>query len=151
MYQKKAFTLIELMVVLVIVATLASLAIAQYGKSVEKSRGAEAREVLGVIRGLALAFYNECGSFGPPCNINAADLNIGAGPDMAPNVPRASHFFTYNFGVMAPTGIRLTATRCSGVAGCKAGGSAQWNGDVIQLDVAAPSGTDVWTIPDPWN
>ncbi len=54
---RKAFTLLELIVVIVIVTVLASLAIAQYKKAVERGRATEAYTNLSKLRKLALAFY----------------------------------------------------------------------------------------------
>ncbi len=50
---KKGFTLIELLVVVLIIGILASVALPQYTKAVEKSRCAEAESVLGSLRSAA--------------------------------------------------------------------------------------------------
>ena len=47
---KQAFTLIELLVVVLIIGILAAVAVPQYTKAVEKSRVAEAKEILNTIR-----------------------------------------------------------------------------------------------------
>lgn len=56
-FKRRAFTLLELIVVIVIVSVLASLAIAQYKKAVERGRATEAYTNLSKLRKLALAFY----------------------------------------------------------------------------------------------
>lgn len=55
--KNSAFTLLELIVVIVIVTVLASLALAQYKKAVERGRATEAYTNLSKLRKLALAFY----------------------------------------------------------------------------------------------
>ena len=56
-FKSRAFTLLELIVVIVIVTILASLALAQYKKVVEKGRASEAYTNLSKLRKLALAYY----------------------------------------------------------------------------------------------
>lgn len=57
------FTLIELMVVVVIIGILASLAIPQYTKTVERSRQSEAITNLGIIRGAQLRYFAEYNTY----------------------------------------------------------------------------------------
>ncbi len=53
----KSFTLLELVVVIVILGVLATLGFTQYGRMVEKSRGAEARMIIGDMRKLAYSYW----------------------------------------------------------------------------------------------
>jgi type IV pilus assembly protein PilA len=59
----KAFTLLELVVVMVILGILISLGIPQYSITVEKSRAAEGVGFLGALRGAQLRYYAEHGSY----------------------------------------------------------------------------------------
>ena len=60
---KKGFTLIELLVVVLIMGILASVALPQYFKSVEKGRAAEAINMLSEIASAEERYYMKTGSF----------------------------------------------------------------------------------------
>ena len=51
MKDTRGFTLLELLMVVIIIAILASIALPQYFKTVERSRGSEALQILATIRG----------------------------------------------------------------------------------------------------
>ena len=59
----KGFTLIELLVVVLIIGILASIALPQYSKAVERSRMAEAVQVLGDLGTAQSVYYMERGVF----------------------------------------------------------------------------------------
>lgn len=63
MKKNRGFTLLEILIVVVIVGILASLAIPQYEKSVENSRGAEAIANLSILRGSELRHFGEYDEF----------------------------------------------------------------------------------------
>lgn len=69
----KGFTLIELLVVVLIIGILASVAMPQYFKSVEKSRSAEAYGVATAVVQAQERRYMQTGSYAT----NLADLDIG--------------------------------------------------------------------------
>jgi len=56
---KKAFTLVELIIVVIIIGILAAIALPQYNKTMERSRIAEASAVLGALRGAQLRYKLE--------------------------------------------------------------------------------------------
>lgn len=71
--KRQGFTLIELLVVVLIMGILASVAMPQYFKSVEKSRGAEATSVLSSIASSQERAYMQKGSY-----VTATDqLDVG--------------------------------------------------------------------------
>ena len=60
---KKGFTLIELLVVVLIIGILASIALPQYTKAVEKSRATEAVQLLGTLANAEWIFQMQNGTF----------------------------------------------------------------------------------------
>ncbi|WP_424245500.1 prepilin-type N-terminal cleavage/methylation domain-containing protein [Elusimicrobium posterum] len=60
----KGFTLIELLVVVLIIGILASIALPQYTKAVEKSRAAEAIQLAGAIEGAYHRHFMQYGNNG---------------------------------------------------------------------------------------
>ena len=70
----KSFTLVELIIVVIIVGILASLGFTQYSQVVEKSRLAEAKTRIGVMRQLAYEYYLNNGTLTGMVN---ADVDAG--------------------------------------------------------------------------
>jgi prepilin-type N-terminal cleavage/methylation domain-containing protein len=137
---KRGFTLLELIVVIIIIGILATLAIGQYGRIVERSRGAEARTILGNIRVNGALFYVQNGN-----NMNGVaptDLNIGAAP-LLPSACRTSHYFYYSYTVITATpspGLVITANRCT-----SGGKSPDYvNPDTLNLTSNYSTGVDTW-------
>ncbi|MFH0858482.1 MAG: prepilin-type N-terminal cleavage/methylation domain-containing protein, partial [Candidatus Omnitrophota bacterium] len=113
---RKGFTLLELMIVIIIVGVLATLAISQYSVLVEKSRAAEAKQVIGRIRGACAAIYMENGS---TVGCDNAALKIGVPATAGIEIPgvaaancASSNWFWYSAAVVGTTGVTVTATRC---------------------------------------
>ena len=100
------FTLIEIMVTVVVIGILATIALPRYILTVEKGRGAEARNVLGAIRTAQTAYNFDNGFY-------ASDF-----PSLSINVPtvcNASFYFSYGVTVGGGGGtFTATATRCTG-------------------------------------
>ena len=81
---KKAFTLIELLVVVLIIGILAAIALPQYQKAVEKSRGAEAIVILKALTDAQERYYLANNAY----TAELSDLDIGA--------PSETHSFQYS-------------------------------------------------------
>ena len=137
---KKGFTLLELIVVVIIIGILATLGLTQYGRAVERGRGAEAKTILGTIRGQAAAHYLEYNSLTTPAFDNTR-AGIGTADDQIPSADRASHYFRYGISATA-TLLTATATR-SGATG--RGGLSPAATRTLILTTTYPAGTDTWT------
>ncbi|MDD5156229.1 MAG: prepilin-type N-terminal cleavage/methylation domain-containing protein, partial [Candidatus Omnitrophica bacterium] len=71
---KKAFTLLELIVVIVILGILATLGYTQYSKLMERQRQSEAMVIFDKMRKNAINYYLENNTF---IGITSADLGVG--------------------------------------------------------------------------
>ena len=133
---KKGFTLLELIIVIIIVGVLATLDYAQYGRMVERARGAEARSVLGAIRTFEAAYRLEHAGV---VSGTASDVGIGTGTDQIPSTCRATHYFTYG---IAGGGSTMTATANR----CTTGGKApQGTTGTLILTTNFDNGYDNWS------
>jgi len=143
---KKGFTLLELIIVIIILGVLATLGFTQYGRMVERARGAEARAILGDVRKFAAAYKLEYGNL---TGMLAANVNIGApGSDMIPNgCGQSSHYFSYaiNTALTPPYGVNVTATRCVGGGKLPTGTAPA---GTLSLWTNTSSGIDNWSSPN---
>ena len=102
MNNRQGFTLIELLVVVLIMGILASVAMPQYFKSVEKSRAAEATSVLSSIASAQERAYMQKGSY----VTSLSDLDVG--------VSNLS-YFTVSAGPGATTTMKRTTAAGGGL------------------------------------
>ena len=143
---KKGFTLLELIVVIVIIGILATLGFAQYSQMIEKSRGAEAKSIIGAIRTNASAHYVQYGALNVAPIFTTALAGIGASPLIAGPAAgncNGNYYFWYNFPAPGAATITVTATRCA-AGGKTPNGTAVPAGTVVlATDFAA--GFDTFT------
>ncbi len=149
---KKGFTLLELIVVIVIIGILATLGFAQYTRMIERSRGAEAREVLGTIRTQAAALWVGNNSGTPPTMPAGTIVNsaVGIGNNAGQiasacnaAAPSTSYYFSYNIAQNATNdGFVATAIRCTGANGKQPGNATA---DTLILTSSFANGTDTWS------
>jgi len=119
MIKTRGFTLLELILVVIILGILASLGTVQYTKVIEKSRGAEAKTILGQVRNAEEAYKLEYSDYSG----NFTTLGIDGIPDSTCDT---KHFFNYN--ITAGTGtFTATATRCTGANGKTPGVATAYN------------------------
>ncbi len=98
---RKAFTLIELIVVIIIVGILAAVGISQYSTTVEKSRISEATKRLGVMRQLANEYY-----------LNNGSITGMTNDDVGVDYTCANNYFRYTIELGGTTNAYLEAWRC---------------------------------------
>lgn len=139
---KKGFTLLELIIVIIIIGILATLGLTQYGKMVERGRGAEARQLCGNLRSLAAAHYLEYNTLIAPNPFSDNIAGVGTADDKIPSVCRSSHYFSYSIAGTTATKLKTTATRCAGTG---RGGNSPAAGRTLILTTTYPAGTDVWS------
>ena len=99
----QAFTLVELIIVVIIVGILASLGLTQYSNIVEKARLAEVKMRIGTMRQLAHEYYWEHGTFE---GITNADIGVD-------NTCSSDSYYKYWQTGGSSTYIALVGTRCS--------------------------------------
>ncbi|MEW6100745.1 MAG: prepilin-type N-terminal cleavage/methylation domain-containing protein [Candidatus Omnitrophota bacterium] len=134
---KKGFTLLELIVVIIILGILATLGFAQYGRMVERSRGAEARAVLGAIRTSAAAYRLENGAV---TGFNSTLAGIGATVNEIPSACRSTHYFSYAVTGAGADNFTAIAQRCTS-GGKTPDGVA---GNITLASNFSLTGSDVW-------
>lgn len=102
----KGFTLIEVLIVIVIIAVLAGLAVPLYQRSVEKSRKAEALEVLSAMRQSEMRYFVQKGVY--TTDTAALDYDFSNTALIAGG--QRLHF-TYNISVGAGSSLVVRAVR----------------------------------------
>ena len=98
--RRNAFTLLELLIVIIILGILATIALPRYLKSVEKSKDAEAYLHLGLIRTAEVDYYAEFNSF-----TNDIDLLSIDNPNLLPPPPVGTRLFTYDILPQPPMNV----------------------------------------------
>ena len=88
--QKKAFTLVELLIVIIIIAVLAAIAIPKFANSSIRSKESALKAELALLRNAVELFKNDCGSF--PATL--ADLAATAAPANGLDAAAASKSIT---------------------------------------------------------
>ena len=136
---KKGFTLLELIVVIIILGILATLAATQYTRMIEKSRGAEARIILGSIRTNEAAYRLQMAY----CTNTGTDVGIGSD---YPSACTTTHYFSYGLTANTADGFTALATRCT--AGGKTSNAS--TAATIQLVTNFSNGQDSFTYAAPY-
>ena len=151
--RRVGFTLLEIMIVIIIIAILATMGIMQYNAVVERARGAEARQILGQLRSVCAGIYMGSENTADCAVGGGTPLGIGApGGNLIPNACAAggSHFFSYAVQSTGAATMTFTATRCLGATGKSPGYTGSGANPVLQLQTDySTGGTDTWVPGDP--
>jgi len=110
-----AFTLVELIIVIIIVGILAAVGINQYSLTVEKGRTAEAKIGIGTMRQLAYEYYLNNGTV-------TGMTNDDVGVD---NTCVSTNFYRYQVAPASASSVFLIAHRCT--SGGKIPNASTWS------------------------
>jgi prepilin-type N-terminal cleavage/methylation domain-containing protein len=114
---RRGFTLIELLVVIIIIGVLATLGVMQYQSAIEKSRGAEARQVISTLRSSCAAIRMQDNSTATCTAENLGIDTTGSAAVLVGRIPGTAcwptNYFMYGVATAAPNGMVFTATRCT--------------------------------------
>lgn len=135
------FTLLELIVVIIIVGILSTLGLTQYGRVIEKSRGAEAKNILGTMRSMAAGFLLERSTLE---GIDNATFGLGDTSGETPIKCMSSHYFKYSFSRNSIDNATFVATRCGGLSGKQPGGVGFAVNATFNLTSNFTTGNDLW-------
>jgi prepilin-type N-terminal cleavage/methylation domain-containing protein len=114
--ESKAFTIMEIMLVVVILGVLASLALTRYTDTVERQRCGKARTNVSSILYGAKLYYDRAGYHAPSNANNTATINNAFGLDIS------DIYFNYSY-TQASNILNVSATRTGGSYSL----SGQWN------------------------
>lgn len=144
---RKGFTLLELVVVIIILGILGTLGTSQYFRMIERSRGAEARAILGQIRSMAAGMYMNKYSL---TGFNNDEAGIGITDEQVPSVCRKTHYFYYNVSSVGnANNLAIMAHRCNtkggeGETGGKVPDATAVGNLTLKIDLSSTGG-DTWT------
>ncbi len=112
MFNKKGFTLVELLMVVIIIGILVTLAVPNYYRSVERAKGGKAKAAMDAIRKAELqyrafndTFVGESGSMSDLQNYDLPNDLVAAGDDAD---------WTYGVTNTSASTMTVTATRKAG-------------------------------------
>ena len=112
--KQRGFTLLELLMVVIIIAILASLALPQYLRTVAKARRSEALNVLATLRSAELRYAAEHRGF-----TNAsANLDIDYDPELFNNNANTSGSWFFGLDAEANNAVAATGKPSTTVANC---------------------------------
>jgi len=128
---KKGFTLLELLIVIIIVGVLATLALPNFLRGVERARWAEAKSILGALRGAQIRYKAQHEVFSINNTLGELDVNLTGGA--------AGKFFTFSAADDPNNSTYIAAARRN---------SGDYNGETISInetgDFKYSNGVPAW-------
>jgi type IV pilus assembly protein PilA len=95
---KKAFTLLELLIVVIIIAVLVAIAAPSYYNAVQKAKDSEAKGALAELRKVFIAYHSITNSYYPSISngdLLTVDMDSDLIPEITVAVPKSSNY-TYS-------------------------------------------------------
>jgi prepilin-type N-terminal cleavage/methylation domain-containing protein len=113
---EKAFTIIELLIVVIIIGVLATIAIPQFSKAVEKSKVGKAKSNLAVVAKAEAMAYAENGAYTAPGSLTTANIaNLTAQISEVGPFLTGDADWTYTINAVGTSSFNAVATRKSGL------------------------------------
>lgn len=143
---KAGFTLMELIITILLIASLSAIGAARYKRVVERSRAREAMAILDQIRSAEEGYRNEFGTYVGTNILNPAAAENQASMLAETVIPRdcvqVTHYFSYAITLANEDNLGVTATRCTGATGKRPGAVT---GYTVVTDH-----TGLVTVSNPW-
>lgn len=139
-----AFTLIELMIVVSIIAFLAAIAAPQYFKYMSKARSAEVSVILASLHTAEQAYFAEQGTYTD--NLNG-EGGLGWKPEGYKGGGKQENFF-YTYGFAGQEGVNFFSGKLDAPKDALSGSQTTKEGFVARAVATINGKTDIWQIDE---
>ncbi len=141
----RAFTLLELIVVIIIIGILATVGLSQYNIIIERGRAGESRPNLTSMRKLVYEYYLKNGTL-----VGITDADVGVSSSALPNTCNTSYFFKYYTYDPTASYVQVVARRCTSGGKGPAPGDRQY---AVTWTLRPGTGVDTFSsnYTDDWS